>query len=559
MLCHIPLFAYLCDHNQNQYKDATLMQKIYLFVVAVAMTVAAQAQAVGRSTVATPLIKNHTTQQKACSFTEPVTEQPAGTLYKNMYRTLSAYYVFFNDISYTHEDGTLGDVVVADNGDIYIKNPISQLRTNTWIKGTKGVGDTINVELPQVVYKEADEDTTVYYSVFKMDFISNDEGQGYVPSDNQTMKFVWHRDSLIKVDDALLGLADAVDSIWCGYGETKMEFSVCKDQTISAPDTSKATDFAVESSMSGSNYKDVKIVKTVIDGNDIYLNRLCVNLPDAWVKGRIEGSKAVFPAKQYMGVDTVRRSHVYFMPERIKQYYASYWDEPLDSIYLLDEIVFDYDADKGTLKTDSSMATNQGKNTADNITLYRTPQLTTWQEEVATPKDPFVTDFGEYDKSYGYGYAKFRIEKYSTDGKPLDDRKMYYNVYFDLEKQTFYPDDYLALTDEMTDVPCTYKDYEDFYISGNIYSLYYHAMGFKQFGVQVFYTGGGQTKKSNLVWYNKRLAAIDNTIADGQQKVVSTTFTDLSGRRIDNPTKGLYIVTTKYADGKTKNELKILN
>lgn len=42
-------------------------------------------------------------------------------------------------------------------------------------------------------------------------------------------------------------------------------------------------------------------VQVAQDGSDFYIQGLCVSLPEAWIKGTIEGNTATFPSQQYVG------------------------------------------------------------------------------------------------------------------------------------------------------------------------------------------------------------------------------------------------------------------
>ena len=59
--------------------------------------------------------------------------------------------------------------------------------------------------------------------------------------------------------------------------------------------------------------------------------------------------------------------------------------------------------------------------------------------------------------------------------------------------------------------------------------------------MQSIYTGGGETHKSRVVWVDPFSTGITNVNANDRNAVIF----DLQGRRVAQPTKGLYIMGGK--------------
>lgn len=489
---------------------------------------------------------------------EPITSTPAGKHYTNMYRTSRGFYVWYAGLGSTTADGLTGEMVEADDGSIYIKNPISQIVTDTWLHGIKGQGDTIEVQLPQVIYKEAGQndagrDTTIYYYAYNMMFAYVNGAQTYIPDTlTQTMKFTWRNDTLRKVDGELLGLAFD-NGEWTGYGDRTIIMSAMTDATVAPANADAAERYAMVYNVDDTT-KNVQMLDVAVEGDKVYAKGVSNRLPNAWVVGTINGDKALFNARQYLGVDSSSMMHNYFMPVAVKSKYIDWLGEYEDSVYHTDQLAFDYDATAKTLTATGNFTTNRGKNIVDYDDIYKQPSLSSWTEKPLTPSDPVMSEYYPYDNSYGYGVARFYLHPFSTTGEALDPSKIYFNVYYDDELETFYNDDYLSLPYDMTNIPCTYRDYDAFSYSGIRHSVYFHAIGFEKLGIQVFYTAGGETRASRLVYFGDKNAI--NGIADEGKTVVSTTYTDMGGRRVTNPSKGIYVKSVTYADGTTR-KLKI--
>lgn len=564
------------------------MRKIYLTIAAAFVLTAASAQ--GNFDVTSPLLGNNSTamaafghQQKALTKvdaermavkglratatpqlkssvrkaqrvdlpTEIIRNQPEGTLHKGMYRVSKGYYAFWGYILYSETYGMATDVVTTDDGSLYFQNPFSTFLTNTWVKGTKGEGDTINVQFPQLVYSEGGYD----YYAWKM-FLTYYEEDGasyqtFIPDTvSQVVKFVWRNDSLIKVGNDLIGIGDS-DGAWYGYGDEDITMNKVNVASAVPP-----ADVAVQTYSLAYGYTDGTddsyLVKYVKDGNDIYVGGLYQNLPDAWVKGTLNGNVVDFPSGQYLGVDTTSACHVFLYPTKIDSVYYEdygYWNT---SYYIGDKLTFDYDAATGVLTTDSAFMANLGCDQQNYLNVYNGAKLAPWEEKAATPQDPHFQDFAEYNESYGYAYAAFYIPKFGTDGSVLDGDKMYYNIYIDDEIFTLYPDEYPSLENEVTDVPLNYADGANIFTIASNHYLYFFVASFEKFGVQSFYTGGGETRSSNIVYYTVESEGIDDVLGDKAGSVKSISYTDLQGRKVANPGKGIYLKSFTLSDGTVK-------
>lgn len=487
--------------------------------------------------------------------TELISAQPEGTLHEGLYRVSTGYYSFWGYIIYYSTDGMACNVVTTDDGSLYYQNPFSTFQTGTWIKGNKGEGDTINVQFPQLVYQEDYEGTVYSYYAWKMVLSTYEEDgveyQTFVPdSVSQTIQYVWRNDSLVKLGDELIGLGDET-GLWYGYGDDYCVMNKVSTPTVVPPTGAAEQDYSFAYGYNAGQ-PDCYIVKVVKDGNDIYVKGIYDSMPDAWVKGTIDGNTVDFPSGQYLGIDASTASHVFLFPTEIDSVYYEDYDWWSTSYSIGEKLTFDYDATTGTLTTNDAFMTNKGCNQQDYLTVFNGAKLAPWEEKAATPQDPSFNDFSEYDENYGYAYAAIYIPKFGTDGTVLDGDKMYYNLYLDDEILTLYTDEYTMLSEDMTDIPLNYADNNDIYCSASVHYIYSFATGYDKFGVQSFYTGGGETRSSNIVYYTIESEGIGDVIGDKAGSVKSVSYTDLQGRKVANPSKGIYLKSLTFADGTVK-------
>lgn len=492
--------------------------------------------------------------------TAPIIDaQPEGKLHANFYFSGES---FVNMMGYEAQlpfDGIWGKIVEApDNKTIYINNPIGAYYSDAWIKGERTTGDTIEVKLPQqFVHEEYDgmnNDAWLYKLVpVKVE----QDGETYTTfkpdSTSQTVKYVWRNDSIVLVnttqDSKLLGMCTEAGE-WYGYGDYIQQYTVFDQQPVAPKDETKATQMSITYYDSGQRYGRVK--KAVREGNDIYIAGLNENIPSGWAKGTISGNKATFSGHQYMGLDSVTASYAFFEPVSHNMVWDSEIGDSIESLTLADAITFDYDADKGTLSTDSTFVANQGYKMFNQVFTYDSATIEPWTEKAATPLavDASTMSYMPFSEEYGYGLLAFAPSEFDADGYILDANKLYYSIYLDDDVLTIDPDDYTLFPYETTEIPFTYSDMLDFVNYAGLWQVYTFVTGIDRIGVQMIYKGGGEVRKSAITYISatdEDPSAVSNVAQTG--KVAGVTYTDLSGRRVSRPDKGLFIQTTRLADG----------
>lgn len=492
--------------------------------------------------------------------TAPIIDaQPEGKLHANLYFSGESFVDMMGYEAQLPFDGMWGKIVEApDNKTIYINNPIGAYYSDAWIKGERTTGDTIEVKLPQqFVHEEYDGMSTDAWLYKLVPVKVEQDGETYTTfkpdSTSQTVKYVWRNDSIVLVnttqDSKLLGMCTEAGE-WYGYGDYIQQYTVFDQQPVAPKDESKATQMSITYYDSGQMYGRVK--KAVREGNDIYIAGLNENIPSGWAKGTISGNKATFSGHQYMGLDSVTASYAFFEPVSHSMVWDSEIGDSIENLTLADAITFDYDADKGTLSTDSTFVANQGYKMFNQVFTYDGATIEPWTEKAATPLavDASTMSYMPFSEEYGYGLLAFAPSEFDADGYILDANKLYYSIYLDDDVLTIDPDDYTLFPYETTEIPFTYSDMLDFVNYAGMWQVYTFVTGIDRIGVQMIYKGGGEVRKSAITYISatdEDPSAVSNVAQTG--KVAGVTYTDLSGRRVSRPGKGLFIQTTRLADG----------
>lgn len=492
--------------------------------------------------------------------TAPIIDaQPEGKLHANLYFSGESFVDMMGYEAQLPFDGIWGKIVEApDNKTIYINNPIGAYYSDAWIKGERTTGDTIEVKLPQqFVHEEYDGMSTDAWLYKLVPVKVEQDGETYTTfkpdSTSQTVKYVWRNDSIVLVnttqDSKLLGMCTEAGE-WYGYGDYIQQYTVFDQQPVAPKDETKATQMSITYYDSGQRYGRVK--KVVREGNDIYIAGLNKNIPSGWAKGTISGNKATFSGHQYMGLDSVTASYAFFEPVSHNMVWDSEIGDSIESLTLADAITFDYDADKGTLSTDSTFVANQGYKMFNQVFTYDGATIEPWTEKAATPLavDASTMSYMPFSEEYGYGLLAFAPSEFDADGYILDANKLYYSIYLDDDVLTIDPDEYKLFPYETTEIPFTYSDMLDFVNYAGLWQVYTFVTGIDRIGVQMIYKGGGEVRKSPITYISatdEDPSAVSNVAQTG--KVAGVTYTDLSGRRVSRPGKGLFIQTTRLADG----------
>ena len=492
---------------------------------------------------------------------QPIYQTPAGNLVTLLSRSADVVgYDFRTGAVYTGPDhDRIARIVVADNGDIYLYNPISEWESNSWIRLEKSEGDTLVARFPQALYTEGGD---TYYA-FPLFY---DEAMGtYAPKpiddDNYLAesKFVYRDGELRQLDDALIGQVMA-DYTWMDAGDSHLRIAPVATSRNVVPESliAKASTYIVSYDKGGSDPVAV-VVKGAVDGDKVYLSNPFNSDTTQWIAGTVDGDKAVFASGQYLGPDSVSTHHHLFFRS------ASYvrtdsTDVEGNHVFHYDftetpSLTFTYQADKDLFAAPEGQAFVI---TAGNsVKGYVDPTFYAYRDVPATPENPSFADFQAYNPEYGYGIFNFVLPTVDTNKKYLNPDNLYYCFYLDDPNKPFVftKDDYTRMEKDSMDIfPADYNDHYDMApLDESVHQVYFYFAVFDSLGVQSIYRGGGEEHRSDIVWISyDKATGIQQPIRDNRSEVVAAEYYDLAGRRIEGPSKGVVIKRERLADGSVK-------
>lgn len=491
----------------------------------------------------------------------PIIETPAGTLLTLLSRSADVVgYDFRNGVTYVTTDrDRIARLVAADNGDVYLFNPISEWESNSWIRLEKSEGDTLVARFPQALFIEGGD---TYYA-FPLFY---DEAAGtYAPKslddDNYVAesKFVYKDGELRQVDDALIGQVMS-DYTWMDAGDSHLRIAPVpeKPNVIPGSALAKAASYIISFDKGGSDPVAV-VVKGAIDGDKVYLSNPFNGDTTQWMAGTLEGNQAVFASGQYLGPDSVHtHHHLYFRSASYVRTDST--DVEGNHIYHYDytetpSMTFTYQADKDMYAAPESQAFLV--TAGSSVKGYVIPAFYAYKDVPATPENPRFSDFQAYKPEYGYGIFNFVLPTVDTNKKYLNPQNLYYCFYLDDPDKPymFKKEDYVKMEKDSMDIfPADYNDYYDMApLDENVHQVYFYFAVFDSLGVQSIYRGGGEEHRSDIVWISyDKATGIRQTAADSHPAVTEVAYYDLTGRRINRPFQGIAIKKEHHADGTVK-------
>ncbi len=480
---------------------------------------------------------------------EPVFDQPEGE-YTMMTRDSQSWITESFNASHSQILGSTVEMVVADDGTVWLNHMIAEYPVGTWIPATRN-GNTLTIDGPQLLYMEwSDEiDDVISLYVLPMKKVIDHETQtgSYVATDDLIYTFNIAEDGTLTSTDPELLLALAVKNpdnqeqwVWKGFGDYDITISPQTDKPLELP-----VGLTTETWVWSDPY-DKGFVNVAFDGNDIYVSGMDREVPEAWVKGTIADGKAVFQSGQYMGVDVDFFYHNYFCGAKIEQI----WD-PDEEAYvyvgtMTDQATFIYDAENKSLTLEGGYMTNSTADRQFPMMPY-TEVVVEYQQRNpdAAPAAPYDLLYN-FNSDSGEGWVWFQIPDTDVEGNLLDVSKLYYEILFDDEAQEFTLSDEDSEEYQSTMIPYSYQDWFDIFIEGTDHTVYIYTEPQKSVKIcSVYINENNQQLKSEACVYE-----LSSTIdASLDRNVVNSELFDLQGRRINHPSKGIAIRVTTYSDG----------
>lgn len=488
---------------------------------------------------------------------EPVYDEPEGelTCYS---RDCFAFSAEFFESKMENNYGSVVRVVTTSDGDIWINHAVSEYFTESWIR-TELKDGKLTLPLPQAFtsfWGDDDDIVTLYLVPMEQKDVTLPSGTTYstfVPAENMEFSFDIAADGTLKASDPdlLLGVCswgadptteDGTENyVWTGFGDIDITISPIKDQPLQ-PEEGLVFEKWVWTDQYEQGFANVCIK----DDNTIIISGMNRSLPGAYIQGRIEGDKAIFPSGQYLGIDSNIMYTTFFCGADFTYDTDPETEEEITLSTMKDEAVLAFDPEKKTLETiDGGYIINS--TATIHYPLYSYDKVKVEYQNrnpEAAPAAPYDLELQDYFEKALW----VQIPNYDVDGNLLDTTQMYYEIYLDGELFTFTTDSYL-IDEDTTEIPYVLDNFSDFWVAGQDHTIYLYADFEKSIGIRSIYVD----EKGNRHYSETSTLTIGETGVENiaGKNVESVLYHDLTGRRIDEPAKGMVIRTVRYTDGTT--------
>ena len=464
------------------------------------------------------------------------------------YYTTGKYYAMYAPGMYVSGDSDGSIVKIAEkDGYLYIMNPFSKFHTETYIQG-KIEGDIATFKFPQAVYAEGSGEVKEISFANRMYRGENEYGlPDYFVVENEDDNYIqfkkegnnWVMQSSTAEGENILGLSDE-EGTWKCYGNFATVYEPFDREVEEVPAGLNPEKWAMIYSNTG------KYVDVAFDGDDVYIRGYAEAMPDAWVKGKVEGDKVVMPNFQYLGYNDYYGAVTFFagaMP--IKEWNESWQQYEVKDYDIRDVVTFDYDSAAKSISTKETVILSVSYNSLYAMEMYEEPAFRYQPEDISkVPANPQIVYFEAYNPDMGVGGIQIKVANLNTEGQLLDAGKMYYRYYVDGVPFELYPDEY-GIDEPMTDIPFNFQDKFGWIMAFNDErQLLFTVDGFKTMGVQQLYIDGDETYSSEIVNYD--VTAVEEIPA---AEIVAKDYYNLAGIKVSADAKGILLEVSRHADG----------
>jgi hypothetical protein len=377
-----------------------------------------------------------------------------------------------------------------DGNDVYVQGfsyYSDYMEDENWIKGTLSEdGKSITFASSQY-YGNYNESYDFYFAA--LDLASETLASSVtVAYDAEAGTITWPDNVLIvenSEEDAL--------SLYGYFTEFVATIKGTAPAPLPAPDIVTTEWYFKSKSISSEETDYTYEVRVGIAGNDVFVQGIAEDLPDAWIKGTLDPAtnKVTFPTNQHIG------TYQYYFWE-YDYFFAGYGENGYE------DVVMDYDAEAKTLTMESPyfMLINAYWLLLDPNLVLTDVSLQEIPDVATVPAQPMIT--GSKFAGTNYPYVNVDIPTLDEEGNPILASKLSYQYFYKIGDTvtplTLTTDLYMELTEDMTEIPYGFTDDWDIY--NYRFFLNMDFSEWDQIGIQSIYRGGGEENKSEIFWYD---------------------------------------------------------
>ena len=505
----------------------------------------------------------------------PIYEAPEGNIV-TMLGSSQSFYIDYGEVSMDEAFGMAYDGVWTDNGEVYIKNPISMLESDSYIKGTV-VDEGLKFDFPQPLFKSVidGESFDIYVDVLEYaELESPDYPDEYyttfIPSEEtRSIIFTKQEDGSYSMEDDYM-LGATFNNTWQGYGELYLNLLPFEATPAKIPEGIEYDySYILADELTGWDHTVLRPIGIGEKDGTTYIIGMASGMPDAVIYGTFdkENNTLTIPSDQFLGK---YYNHYIFMMAGIGlSYYDEYWGEDMYSFDVVDDpLVLNYNPDTNVFTPvimegfDYSYVIFNFGNVATYPCEYYAIDRIFSQGDITdfAPIAPEILDLYDVsimDPDYSYAF-EFNIFGDNNEGQILQDNKIYYNIFVNGELFTFTAEEYPSLQEEgidkITDIPVFFNAGDDIFSSGNYHGIVFKRTDIETVGVRAVYIDGDIRAESEIVTISS--SGEITSVGELNRPVTSMIeYFDINGRKVSGSSQnGIIIKRTTLNDGSIRIE-----
>lgn len=490
--------------------------------------------------------------------TEIIRQQPEGEL-KTYARAGMSYYKNYGTILQDEQTGYLMKMVFAKDGKtVYMKDPITQVTAETWVKGTKE-GNKITMPLYQTLDFNEQENFGVMTTR-----LTRESQDLYIPDFTATsMTFlIDEATGVISLEgtekgDVIYGLVFTNNLQWNGFGDYESVYTPHNETAVIIPENLEKQNWVFSYHQEGKGaYLNVKVAT---DGNKMYIAGFPMLEQEAAVVGTINGNKVVFESDQYLGKVKEMEAIAYFggAKYRIEEVeYPGFGTIKQYRYEFMPNLEFTYDKEHQILSSgeNATFLINGGKPSEGIAYILPgcNPKFNLNDGKAYKPKSPEFTLYEDFSAEEGYYNVELTAPSEDVDGRFILPENLSYQIFIkkngEVLRYTFLKSNHTKLEKDMETVPYLFSD--NMTIGAGASYLYIYGTEVEDIAIEMINTTGGQEVRSKRIWA-KNPDGIEEEILEGKE-IKEVIYHTIDGIRVDAPVKGFNIVTTVFTDGTSK-------
>ena len=356
-----------------------------------------------------------------------------------------------------------------------------------------------------------------------------------------------------------------------GFCDFMQKYTVFDHELITVPDGVELLPYVYIDS-----YDYAQIVEVGFSDEYLYIKGLSDQLPEAVIRGKIDGNKAIVAQNEYLGV--------YFDQFYIftKVLYANedYDEEDENSIpyyFAPSDVGFElnFDKEQGRVWADKEgvfLSYHCDENDFTNTLGYYSEFELKYQSSMkGKPSNPTNIEYStQWADMQGWNDLFFTLSNFSTEGNLIDTNGLYYTVYINGEPLVFYEQElwnlnneivlaYMMVPMEVILMPYHFDNNEDiFKFTDNQFDIGIYRNDVKTVGVQTAYLYEKEMTYSDIVTLDVETGEITVTPSDTgvemtqSDETFSTEYYTIDGRRVSNPGRGIFLKRETSRNGMVK-------